>query len=255
MRILRLGTSNDQEGRVAHDRMTHVLLEEQLAEATGQHWETMVRSTWPTPALPGLVERWANEFQPDVVIVRMPAFWFAYESVPLKLRRKLGRFGEPMAQFGLKRAADPRWAGNPVFRAGRKLAQRTIGGDTHFTPEQVIEVMGEVIRVLARRESTTIAVKLPTGVANHYPSAAMARRGEARRLKVSNELLGLCNQLHIETTSSARPWYLAETLSTGRDKFHADEAGHEVTAGRDLELILRALCRSGAIPVGATSAH
>jgi hypothetical protein len=122
-----------------------------------------VRSIWPTAELPSLIESWMVKHHPDLVFMKVVSYWFCYESVPLKVERKLGRLGKPVADAGVK-AADTGWlASNPLFHAGRRLAQRTIGAVSPFEPQEVLERMSAFIRQVLRSENTALLVKGPGG--------------------------------------------------------------------------------------------
>ena len=124
------------------------------AEALGQELGTPVdvvaRAIWPSPKLPSLVERWMDEEEPDLVLMRSRPYAFLYESVPLRIERALGPVGKPVARAGLKAADSPLLAHNAAFHALRTLGLRTIGGVTTYTPQEVVAVLEACVRVIIR---------------------------------------------------------------------------------------------------------
>jgi len=249
VKILRLGNSNDAEGRVAPEEMTHRVLERALHEATGEDVETIIKRTWPTPELPRAVARWMETLHPDVVVLRVPAFWFNYESVPLKLERKLGRVGKSLGDAGFKAAGTPWLADNAVFHAGRRLAQVTVGGATNFTPEEVIENVSAVVRAVVRTEGAAMMLSGPGARVNHAPTRRAQARDEARRLLVHHALRELCQQVHVEYlgTEVAR-FRSAAAPKLLKDRLHNTGESNAATAAEELGAVLRALGRVAATP-------
>ena len=112
------------------------------------------------------MERWVEESQPDLVYVNTGSYWFLYRSVPLRVERLLGRVGgERLGDAGARVAKSKRWAYNAPFRFTRRVLQATIGGDTNFTTQQVIDRMSDCVRIAARAEGAVVVVKGPHGKA------------------------------------------------------------------------------------------
>ena len=130
MRILRLTTSNDTVHQGPGSRVDWLkrLGEEQLGEPV----DIISRPVWPDSRLPAAAEKWIEREQPDIVWLVLQSFWFEYLSVPKRLERKFGRAGKVASEAGFKAADKPLIANNFVFRQGRRLLQRTLGGDPHF---------------------------------------------------------------------------------------------------------------------------
>ena len=234
MKILWLGNSSDQRGRIADAHMRSNLLAKGFEQATGEPVEVVVKSIWPNEQLLPLVERWMDEEQPDIVMLRTVSFWFNYESVPLRLERLLGPLGKPVKDAGLGMAKSS-WLGERAFFHWlRRWSQRTIGGDTYFTPDEVIERQSAVIRAIVRREGVALVAYLPKARADYYPSARIKRRAEARRRKVHDALARLCDELHVPYHGSSHALYLTETPTTVGDRLHGDAAEHGRRAHEDL---------------------
>lgn len=110
------------------------------------------------------VRKWLREDEPDVLYIIISTFWFAYESVPLRLERRFGRLGKYLASAGLRGADNRKLAYNPVFRAGRRVAHTLIGGDAHFQPRYVVDEVAHLLKtVLAEHEQMLVVVHGPQG--------------------------------------------------------------------------------------------
>jgi hypothetical protein len=216
------------------------LIARQMEEATGEPVDIVVKAIWPNERLLDLVEQWMEEEQPDIVMLRTVSFWFNYESVPLRVERLLGPIGRPVKDAGLGLAKSS-WLGErAVFHWLRQWAQRTIGGDTYFTPEQVIERQSAVVRAIVRREGVGLVAYLPKARSDYYPSAKIKRRAEERRRKVHDALARLCEELHVPYHGSGHALYLTETPTTVGDRLHGDASEHRRRAHEDLPYLLGA---------------
>jgi len=222
MKLLWLGTSNDVDGHLPEEQRAPALMAKQLSETLGLEVDFVARTIWPTEKLPSLVESWMEKHEPDLVFLKVVPYWFCYESVPLKLQRKLGRVGGPLASAGLK-AADIGWlASTPLFHAGRRLAQRTIGGATHFEPVEVAERIESCIRVILRNEDAALLVRGPRGATDYYSGERARVRSEARRKSVHQALKSLCEELHVVYMGVEAARYKGHTTSALGDRVHFD---------------------------------
>ncbi len=197
MRILFLGSSNDAGNWVAPTQKKHVLAGTRLEEEWGEPVEWVVKGIWPTEDLPQHVQEWVEESQPDVVYLNTGSYWFLYRSVPNRVKRLLGKVGgERVGEAGARIARSERWAHNRAFRGLRKVLQETIGGDTYFTTQQVIDRMSECLRVAVRSEGTIVVVKGPHGKSRYSARKRQFERDERERMKLHTALEQLCAQLH-----------------------------------------------------------
>lgn len=226
MRLLRLGTSGDVDPAIPeHERMPAIAASV-FTLATGEAVEREARVARPTPELPVLLDRWMQRSDPEMVVFVVNVFWFAFESVPLKLERRFGRFARPFTKAGRSAAAKP-WPGDTrAFRVTRKLALRTIGGDAYFTTGEVLRITEECIKVVVARESTAMVIRGPWSVLGEDGGLDGLRDAESRRLTVNAGLEALCRRYHVKyagraTTLSEREW---KALSRG-DGLHANAAG------------------------------
>lgn len=230
MKILWLGTSNDTEGYLPKEQRRPFMVARDLADILGTEIQVESRKIWPSAILPQLVESWMEKHEPDMVLLQIANFSFAYESVPLQLERKLGVFGRPFASAGLK-AADTGWlSSNRVFHAGRRLAQRTIGGATHFEPDEVVERISACIRVVLRRENTALLVRGPQGSTDYSATEKRRLRAEARRLVVNKGLRDICDELHVVCALYDVPRYEARTGERVGDGIHFQGSENVVEA-------------------------
>src|SRR5262245_22723614 len=126
-----LGSSQDTGQWFEGGKKRHEIVQERLEQEFGEAVEFVIRPYWPTEQMPVLLERWVGEANPDMVYINVTAFPFAYESLPLRARRLLGRLGPGVGDAGLRFAGSKRWSHNAIFRTLRRCGQATIGGDTH----------------------------------------------------------------------------------------------------------------------------
>lgn len=226
MRILRLTNSNDFWGDIAPDARGRRFVADAMERETGEPVETMVKAIWPSDDLPDIVQRWVEQFQPDIVFLKTTNFWFAHESVPLKLRRRFGRIGKTTGDAGFKAARKPWLAHNRVFRKFRYFAQATIGGETHFTIDYTMQNMEAVIRRVLRNEDILLVVRGSRGGRERPEIPAKLReRAYARRAEFKERMAALCASLDVPfITSNTFRKYEPETRAA--DMFHSNELGH-----------------------------
>ncbi len=221
MRILRLTNSSDVLATVPEHLRATRIAENVVAELTGEAVETEMRVFWPTPDLPDVVERWIARFEPDVLFIRAAAYWCSYESVPLRVERKLGPLGKPLARAGLK-AGGSRLARVRAFQMVRRLAGRTIGGDVNFKPEEAAAIIEAVFRRALSHEALVPVMRGPGMARDSTGTRAGLLRAQRRNAELSALLARMCQSLHIlyapvEDTFDAAP--------LDGDQFHSNEAG------------------------------
>jgi hypothetical protein len=234
MKLLVLGNSNDTGSWVDEGDRRTARLGKQLAEEFDIPVEVVVKNCWPNDRMAGYVSGEQDEVEPDMVFLNITTFPFAYESTPMRVKRILRRVGgEPVGDAGMRLASSKRWAHNAVFRTLRRLGKATVGGDTHFTPEEVVQRYGDVVRLLARREGMAISVKGPLGRGRPGITRRERERHEARRQRVHVPLRDLCRQLHVHYTGSDEPYWRVKPKPRGLtvgDGTHANVAGHQYLA-------------------------
>ena len=250
MNILLLGTSSDAGTWFEGGRKRHEIAAERLEADFGEPVSVTVKSIWPTEKLPGLVAGWVEEYQPDAIHIRVPAFWFLHRSVPLRAQRLLGRFGLAIGQTGFRMAASRRWGHNRVFRGGRYVLQSTIGGDTNFTVDEVIERISECVRIAVRREGTAVCVKGPHGKSKYATTKRGVERDEQKRLRVHRSLELLCAQLHLPYDGSQEHVYQKAIYKNTKigDGVHGNAQRHEFEAESLYRTLRHALESAGHEP-------
>lgn len=257
VKVLILGNSNDTKDFVPDEAKRHRHLRDMLAAEFGEPVEVVVRQVWPNDRMVDWVLAGVDEHDPDMVYVKVVNFAYSYESTPLRVKRIFRRVGgEAVGDAGLRVAGSRRWSHNALFRWVRRAGQATIGGDTHFTPEDVAARFETLIRALLRREGMLVVVKAPTGKSKSGTARQRARK-EARRQVVHRRLKALCQQLHVQYIGSDEPLYLTRKRPKGTragDGLHANEAGHRISAGEHFEHIRDAWRRHLAEHVDAPAA-
>ena len=243
MKVLILGNSNDTGAFVPEDVKRHRRLRDQLAAEFGEPVEVTVRNAWPNARMVDYASRAVAEAKPDLVFVNVTNYAYSYESTPLRVKRIFGKVGgERLGDAGLRVADSRKWSHNALFRATRRLAQATIGGDTHFTPDEVAERYERLIRTLLQHEGAVVVVKGPMGKGKADTARQRARK-EARRQVVHQRLKQLCAQLHVSYVGSEDPYYLSHPRKKGTrvgDGMHSNPEGHRISAEEQFEYVAAA---------------
>ncbi len=246
LKILWLSNSNDNRANLTEGARRPELMAKMLEHEIGRPVTLVTKPIWPSEELPEIIERWMTREEPDIVWLNTSAYWFAYESVPLRLKNRLGRVGDGVSGIGIRAGKDPRFANSATFRLLRKLLQLTIGGDTQLTPQQVVERQTKSARTIARQEHVVLILEGPSGRQNFYASKRSEMRAERKRLYVHSRLRALAQELragYCGTDVTLRD--LVGELSTQKDKFHMDEAGHATSAKLDFPTLLEAVKTAG----------
>ena len=253
MRILLLGSSDDTGQWFEGGKKKHELAGERLQAELGEPVEWVVKGIWPTESLPKRVEGWIADCDPDVIYLNTGSYWFLYRSVPLRVQRLLGKVGgESVGNVGFRFAKSERWAYNAVFRTARRILQNTIGGDTHFTRQQVTDCMSECLRVAVRKEGAVVVVKGPHGKDRHSVSPRRFRSDERERLKMHRDLQTLCEQLHV-TYDGVGEGGVRDLPAYGRgtttgDGLHANAVRHAYEGDVLYEGLHKGLVAAGRVP-------
>ena len=224
MKILWFGSSNDAGNFLEPSERVPFLAARRLSEELGIDFEVETRKMWPTARMPDLVERWLKEVQPDLVVLTAVTFWVSYESVPLKIQRRLGRLSKPITAGGV-RASKMGWlSSTSAFHATRKLAHRTIGGVTHFETDEVLERMSAAIRLILRDEGTALYVRGPRGGSDYHGFEKARIRSEERRQRLHQGLRSVCQDLHVVYDGNDVPLYKVHNAEHLGDRLHTTAA-------------------------------
>lgn len=84
----------------------------------------------------------------------------------------------------------------PGVPGGRRLALKTIGGDVHFEPAEVVATIDQCARRILRREGVGLVIRGPKSSLTHHNDAKGKARGERRRLETHYALERLAAELH-----------------------------------------------------------
>lgn len=237
MRLLRLTNSSDTYEGVPEVQRAHRIADDLFTELTGEPVEPVLKLFWPDASLPDVVERWVARYEPDVVFMRASMVWVAYESVPLRLERRLGRLGRPLARLGFKVGGNETMTRTAAFRKARSWALRTIGGDTHFEPEEVTANVAETFRRVLKREAVIPALCGP-GFAREASGTTKGRERAARRNSELHLRLGAMADSMRIPYSSARMEFDATHLAP--DGWHTGVVGQRVQGEIEGRLVAEA---------------
>ena len=155
--VLRFASSLDFSGERPPGTRASEVAERMLAEASGVPVRTIAKPIWPDARLPGLLERWLADFDPDIVLICISSYWVETEMVGARVRR-LGILGRKIDSISQQAAMKPVLAASRPYLAGRRLLLHTIGGETNFTPAQIEAHVESWLRVILRKESVAAAV-------------------------------------------------------------------------------------------------
>ena len=233
MRILQLANSDaGHTTGVAEGERSYRIVQRMLAEASGEDVETVLRVIWPSPDLPDIVDRWMDRYAPDVVVFHMNGYWYLYQSVPLKLERKLGRWGRPLTGVGFGMGRN-RIAETTLFQRIRTLLVRTVGGAYYFTPKEVIDTVDACVRRILAREGTTLMVR---GNLLGWSEGAHGAEAEVHRA-VSR----LAAELHFTFLArDPREPVAGQDLYQSGDRLHASGAVHLLFGEREGQALVQA---------------
>lgn len=236
MRILRLTNSSDLHPGVPESERSTGVSGHLIEESTGEEVESLVKAIWPTKKLPPAVERWMDSFQPDVVFFRLSSYWVAYESVPLRVERRLGWLGKPIARAGVRVGEQPWIVQRRAFKWFRAWLLRMIGGDTHFTPQQVAEVLDEVFAKVVARESIVPVVRGTSLIVNSPRTRAGLRRSQRRVAELNALVEASCKRHRIPFVPEAPANTVSETRL--QDDLHDSAAAHRKLGEEEAAAIL-----------------
>ncbi|MCC6381983.1 MAG: hypothetical protein IT304_05705 [Dehalococcoidia bacterium] len=227
MLVLRLTNSDDFNPAVPPDNRAPAVAAAAFERVTGQPLETVGRIIWPSAELPDIVEAWLVKYRPEIILFRTSSYWCTYESVPIRLRRRYGRAGAMAVRAAERAGESPRLPSTLPFRMGRTLATRVIGGDPHFTPEQVVEVTGAVLRRTLADETITTLVRGPVTAYNAGGGARGAARAARRIQALDSGLEELCGRLHVPYASQVGEGGVPGNRTYfGADRIHRSVQGH-----------------------------
>ena len=108
---------------------------------------------------------------------------------------------------------------NAVFRHGRKLLQRSVGGDPHFTVPELFEAVEGVARASVRNEGIQFIAWGPFSYTNYGATGGQTARALAWRSDLIARIRRLSNELHFHFEAPDRPYWQTEPAMT----MHTDQ--------------------------------
>ena len=196
MKVLRLALSHDLRSDIPEAERQYVIAQRVLEEATGETWETALRPIWPSEKLPGLIDRWVGEEQPDLVLVNLAAYWVSFASAALKIERRWPGGARRLGPAA-RRAAETRIAAHsPLTELARDLATRLVGVEYYFEPEATVTVFETILRRLLQSEHLAVAVRGPALIPQRS-SRAILREREERFWAWHDGIRDVCERLHV----------------------------------------------------------
>jgi hypothetical protein len=241
MRVLKLCTSDEFAGDLPEEARAYRVAERLITGETGEAVETTLREIWPEATLPELLDRWVERYQPDLVLLVVSAYWFTFESIPLRLEHKFGWLGRRIGKLAERSVA----ADGVGSRAGvvwaRRFARRVIGAEANFTTDQVIQRMEASIQALLRHEDLSVVVRAPTVPLVPERDRRSRTRGEARMIEVDQAMRTLCRRLHLEyvTREEADPT-AGDSGQFQRDFVHTNGQAHANRGNAEGAALVRA---------------
>lgn len=238
MKVLRLTNSSDVHPGVPEELRAPAVAARYIEQATGEPVETIQKALWPTPAFPDVLERWMDQYSPDVVLFRLSSFWVAYESTPLRVGNRLGRIGKPVTTAGLRIGDRPWLVERRAFKVARKGVVRVIGGDTYFTVEAAADVLDECFRRIVARESVLPVVRGTGLILNSSGSKAGRKRSVTRVGELNRRVMASCERYRVPFS----PEVVSQAESTTRqaDELHDAGDAHAVIGEAEGRLIVEA---------------
>jgi hypothetical protein len=214
---------------VPEERRAWRIAQEHLAAALGEPVETALHMISPSRRLPSLLDEWLDETEPDLVFLKVNWYWYAYESVPRRIERILGRAGRPVARAGVKATHNEKLAHNPAFKLGRRTAHRLIGGDPPYSTVEVLDVMETVIRRVVAMESIALVVKGNGGSRTQAGDGFMGpyERFNRRRIEVEGSVERLCKSLNVPYIGTPARSERSAREARKNDGIHRGAFGHE----------------------------
>jgi hypothetical protein len=239
VKILRLTNSSDLHPGVPEEERAPAVAARLVEEAIGEPVETLQRGAWPSPSLADAVQRWVEEFEPDVVLCRLSSYWVAYESIPLRLNRRFGRAGTSVANAGGRIGRSQWLAERRAYRFVRTNVTRAIGGDTHFTPAEAVAGLEAAFRRVLALESIVPVVRGTSLMLNTAGTRAGLRRSTVRVAELNARTEEMCRRLRISFFPEPPAAQLSQTRLS--DQLHDDAAAHAALGRDDGLAILEAL--------------
>jgi len=222
VKVLWLCNSDEVNGDMPEERRASHLAARLLEAQAGEQVEVIPRAIWPSPELPAIIDGWIDRYSPDIVVFHVNGFWYLYRSIPLLFQRRFGRVGKQIARAGLSVGSTPWIVKTRAYHLGRRLALKTIGGATYFSPEEVCETVESCVRRILRREGVGLVVRAPLSPDKYSAPAEMIRT-------VDRTVRALCDAVHATYVGRQDPDVPVRTeveFWRRGDRVHTSAEGH-----------------------------
>ena len=223
--VLRFASSLDFTGELPPGARAWEVAERILTEAGGRPVRTISKPVWPNAKLPAILERWLEEFEPDIVLICISSYWVETEVVANRIRR-LGILGRKL-ESASQAAAMKRGIGDSrLYLLGRRLLLRTIGGRPHFTPAELEANVESWLRVILRRESVAVAIAGTPFSPDTMATKAARRRATVRKNELRARLSELGKRLDIVVDMPPHAPDAFDPALRLADRVHFNEKAH-----------------------------
>ncbi|OAI42718.1 hypothetical protein AYO38_11275 [bacterium SCGC AG-212-C10] len=249
MRILRLTTSDDFTSAIPEGAHAWEIAEATASALIGEPVETVIKVIWPSPGIPGILERWLERYEPDLVFLTISSYWFTYELLHRTIEEKLGPLAPLVRPMREKVTTTEVVASSWPVRTARVAASYVIDGKAHFTTAEVIDRVGACMRLVLGREQTLLVVRGPNNSFAANGSERAFRRADRRRQTVEAAVSQQCAKLHvpyIATRQSAEGSYRRPKAAYLADGLHNNLESHRQRGMSEGEVIAAAWCGSSA---------
>ncbi|MFN0095107.1 MAG: hypothetical protein ACKVVT_10075 [Dehalococcoidia bacterium] len=244
MRLLYLGSSNETKGDLPADVRRAHLNARALEEAAQAPVELRIKYLWPNAVLPDVVDRWTEEFEPDVVAVQWSAWWCESLVIRRKVAPRLGPLAPAADRVWRRLSRSERVSHTGVYRAANRLALKSLGGVSPFRLADVMPVVETTLRRLVRREELAVSVTAAPFTSHSGPGATRHAWAIDRRTASYALLRPVCERLHI-------PYSLPDLSADAFDPkwrlgdgVHLNEAGHRRCSEVEAPVIIEAWRRA-----------
>ncbi|MBA4179087.1 MAG: hypothetical protein C0506_00720 [Anaerolinea sp.] len=246
LRILRLGNSNDAVLAIPEHLRAPSIADAMLAEASGEQVEAVNKTMWPTPDFPEILDRWLDRYAPDVVLMQINAYWYAYPRLLLSMRHlpMLGRFAS---------RAEAKLANSPGIALSRPVVllrdqlMRVFGGTTAFSPEQVGDVVEASLRVVLARESIGVGVRGPFFALAEEFGGRAGRRAVSTHSQVYLDVERRCARLMVPFEGRNPGIPMGGSGSYLKDRMHLNEGGQALRGQMEGRVLVRAWEQTGLV--------
>jgi len=226
MRVLRLSTSQETSGSTPPEARSRAIAERMLAEATGEPVETVVKFVWPDARLPHAVDRWLEQYRPDIVFLWVSSYPVCKQTAARHLYARHARVASaleracamPLIAHLLPRA--------PGFDVIRRSVRRVVGVAADVEPAEAAEAVEATIRTILRHERLALVVRgSPKPV---YITAAGGRAAaDARWREFFDAVRATSARLHVPYLADDEDATDEHVLAFREpDALHLNAAGH-----------------------------